>query len=464
MAVPMPPSVQSIAAELLIETEQLKLGMFVVLDLSWMEHPFPFNRFVITSQTQIDQIQGIGLKRVKVITAQSVIGVFDHADSISANQTTVPDLEDVLGEATIDAPQVDDSNVVLTRQRALDEQQKNLRICELRFRNAMSTWRQVANAAVREPVLAGQQSIALVDGFVNELSSAQEVNIRLLPPMSGDGNALHALNVTVVSLLLGRAMKLGQQTLRDIGLGALLHDVGKLALPDRFHWNSGQFTVAEERTYQEHVGLGLKIASQMALPVGAKLVIAQHHETEEGKGYPKELTGDRLSLPSKVVSLVNAYDNLCRPGASVAPLTPHEALSKMFGQSRSNFNPVCLTAFIRLMGVYPPGSVVQLSDDRIALVVAANASRPLKPTVLVFDESVPRDQALFLDLQTVPSVTVQRNLHSRHLSRAAFNYLSPKTQVSYFFERRSELSDEQALVFDRDSKKQGYQHADRGMS
>ena len=86
-----------------------------------------------------------------------------------------------------------------------------------------------------------------------------------------------------------------------------------------------------------------------------------------------------MSAAARIVALVNRYDNLCNPPSLAKALTPHEALSLLFAQARSQFDATMLNAFIRMMGVYPAGSVVQLTDDRYALVMSVNSTRPLKP-------------------------------------------------------------------------------------
>jgi hypothetical protein len=88
-----------------------------------------------------------------------------------------------------------------------------------------------------------------------------------------------------------------------------------------------------------------------------------------------------------------------------------------------------------MMGVYPPGSVVQLSNDRFALVVSVNSARPLKPRVIVHDPAVPKDEALIMDLEQASSPGIRRSLKPGVLPRAAIDYLSPRARVCYFFER-----------------------------
>jgi len=163
-------------------------------------------------------------------------------------------------------------------------------------------------------------------------------------------------------------------------------------------------------------------------------VLAQHHEHADGTGFPLKLAGERITLAARVVALINRYDNLCNPQARTPPLTPHEAVSVLFAQGRNRFDPVVLNSFIRMMGVYPAGSLVQLTDDRFALVVGVNSSRPLKPRVLVYEPAVPRHEALVLDLETQPNLGIRRSLPAAKLPPAAVEYLDPRPRVSYYFE------------------------------
>jgi len=162
--------------------------------------------------------------------------------------------------------------------------------------------------------------------------------------------------------------------------------------------------------------------------------LAQHHEMADGSGFPARLNLDRMSIAARIVALVNRYDNLCNPARLAGALTPHEALSLIFAQSRTKFDATMLNAFIRMMGVYPPGSLVQLTDDRYATVVSCNSSRPLKPRVLVCDTRVPVDEAMLLNLDGQLDLGIRRSLKAAQLPAAARDYLSPRQRMVYFFE------------------------------
>jgi hypothetical protein len=211
---------------------------------------------------------------------------------------------------------------------------------------------------------------------------------------------------------------MGEAELLDVGTGALLHDVGKLDLPTRVHHPEDGFSSAELKAYRDHVnagpGAGPPDGAERRRAAGA----GPAPRTGRRHRLPGRLALDAMSPGSRLVALVNRYDNLCNPGPRGVALTPHEAVSVLFAQSRSKFDMPVLSGFIRMMGVYPAGSVVQLTDDRYAMVMQVNSSRPLKPRVLVHDPKVPRDEALLLDLEHEPDLGIRRSVQPAKLPLA----------------------------------------------
>jgi putative nucleotidyltransferase with HDIG domain len=233
---------------------------------------------------------------------------------------------------------------------------------------------------------------------------------------------------------MGRSFGLGPADMQELGLGAMLHDIGKLELPERLRHFDDSFSGNETHQYEEHVAHGVALGRKMGLSAGALLVVAQHHEHADGSGFPQQLNTDRMTAAARIVSLVNRYDNLCNPHRPGRALTPHESLSLLFAQGKNKFDTAILGGFIKMMGVYPAGSTVQLTDDRYAMVVAVNSSRPLKPRVLVHEPAVPREEALVLDLESVSGLGIRRSLKPLQLPPTTLAYLSPRPRVAYFFE------------------------------
>lgn len=413
-----------------IAVTDLRIGMFVHLDLGWMDHPFPLSSFKISSQQQIDTIRSLGLKTVRYAA--------DKSDPPAAEAETVQPVSGGsrahLSPAELEAERAAEQ-ARQTRRAQLQAQKHSLQVCEKQFAEAARGYRQLTDELDSNPQAARARCETVVNGFVQQMLSDGEAAIRLLSEGLGDRAALHSVNVTILCLLLGRAMGLSADALGELGTAAMLHDMGKPRLPDRVRFREEHFTPAEHKLYQSHVGHGVTLAKQMGLSANALLGISQHHEMEDGTGFPLGIKGDKISPLAKILALVNRYDNLCNPGNPSGALTPHESLSLIFAQMKSRFDTTTLGAFIRMMGVYPPGSVVQLVDTRYAMVVSVNSSRPLRPRIIVHEPAVPKEEALILDLEHAKDLGIKRSVRPLQLPKATIDYLSPRQRICYFFER-----------------------------
>lgn len=408
-----------------IDVASLRVGMFVHLDLGWLSHPFPLSSFRISSEEQIATIRSLGLRRVRWSSAHSELAEVAGAARPAERR------EDVAPDAPQESPE---QRARREHRERLAAQRAGLLLCERQFAEATREIKRAMDLAGAKPEEAGAHATALARGLADKMLGAGDLCIRLLTEAAGDKASAHALNVTLISMLMGRTFGLAEPDMIDLGTGALMHDVGKLELPDRVRYREDHFSAAEQRLYEEHVAFGIAAARRMGLSAGASLVVAQHHEHADGSGFPLKLNTDRMSPLARIVALVNRYDRLCNPHIVAKALTPHEALSMLFAQSKTKFDTAILGAFIKMMGVYPPGSAVQLTDDRYALVVSVNSSRPLKPRVLVHESGVPRDEALIVDLEKSEGLGIRRSLRPQQLPPTTLAYLAPRPRVAYFFE------------------------------
>ena len=466
-----------------VDIEELRVGMFVHLDLGWWAHPFALSSFLVTSADQVQTIRGLGLKKLRWSPEKSRLndpvplqppGADDPAapESAAANGADAPgavgDVDAADADAAADAAQADrpvagagaapaagdsaaneaharadgpppvsgpaPTGPQARQQAALAQQFAAQRQCEQQYREAGQAWHEAQRQVPKAPEQARQVTEGLTRALLDKLMVDREMCVRVISDAGGDRVSGHALNVTVISLLMARVFGFGEDDLLDLGMGSLLHDIGKIDQPDRVHHADGPGSHPDQVAYREHVALGVAHGRRMGLSDGALVVLAQHHEMADGTGFPARLNLDRMAIGARIVSLVNRYDNLCNPAKVAHSLTPHEALSLIFAQTRSKFDATMLNAFIRMMGVYPPGSVVQLTDDRYASVVSCNSSRPLKPRVLVCDTKVPVEEALLLNLDGQADLGIRRSLKPTQLPAAARDYLSPRQRMVYFFE------------------------------
>lgn len=407
-----------------VPVEDLRVGMYIHLDLGWMQHPFAMSSFRIQSEEQIAIVRGLGLSRLR----------WDPEASLPPD--SVKDAE------------VDDDAVVTAAQASLDPaaaqaEARRARLAAHRQQTAQldrecseagRALREASRRALQDPEAAREDAQALSRKLLDRLAVQGEVCIRLVNSQAGDRASAHGLNVAVVSLLLGRSLGLDDDAMSTLGLGAMLHDIGKLELPDRLRHLDEGFNTAQVNAYREHVAHGVTIGRRMGLSTAVLAVIGQHHELADGSGFPLRLQAERTTQAARIVAIADQYDKLCNPAVLTRALTPHEAVSMLFTQHRQRLDAALLGSFIRMMGVYPAGSVVQLTDDRYAMVVAVNSSRPLKPRVLVHDPGLPRDEALLLDLEREDGLGIRRSLSVARLPDAARAYLAPPAQLHYFFE------------------------------
>lgn len=425
--------------------EDLQVGMFVHLDLGWWAHPFALSSFLITSPEQITTIRRLGLHQLRWSPEKSrlagpvqaeVDGVVDGvADGVAAG--VADEATDAPGDAALGTT-ADTVAALPARPAApldpLAAQQAAQRLCEQQYAEAGRAWHESQRLVGTTPTQALAVTEGLTQALLDKLMVDREMCVRVISDAGSDRQSGHALNVAVIALLMGRVFGFNEGEMLDLGVGALLHDVGKTELPERVRHGELALSPREHQAYREHVPLGVAIGERMGLSEGALAVLAQHHEMADGSGFPARLNLDRMAIGARIVALVNRYDKLCNPAQVASALTPHEALSTMFAQSRTRFDATMLNAFIRMMGVYPPGSLVQLTDDRYATVVSCNSSRPLKPRVLVCDTQVPIADALLLNLDGQVDLGIRRSLKATQLPAAARDYLSPRQRMVYFFE------------------------------
>lgn len=414
----------------LIDVSQLTVGMFIHLDLGWMSHPFPLSSFKISSSDQLLILRRLGLTQVRWSPAKSDIALRAVGAPEPADEAGTP----ALGDPSAPVGPSLEKIAREAHRRALAAQREALRLCEAQYGEASEGFRGVMEKVQTSPQEAREEAESLTAALLDKMLVEGDLNMRLLNEAAGDRSTAHALNVCIIALLLGRAFGLGRDEMMDLGVGSLLHDVGKLEVAPRLRHRDESFTTAETQAYQQHVAKGVAIAQTMGLAPAPLLIIAQHHEHADGTGFPQRINMDRMSTGARIVALVNRFDGLCNPLISSKAMTPHEALSLMFAQGRNRFDATMLNAFIRMMGVYPPGSAVQLTDDRYALVVSVNSARPLKPRVMVHDPKVPKEEALVLNLEDMPDLGIRRSLKPQFLPRAALDYLSPRSRIAYFFD------------------------------
>lgn len=404
----------------LVTVDQLQVGTFVSLDLPWLEHPFPFNSFRITSEKQLRTLRELGLHSVSFDPARSEVQPreLDHES------------------APPEAPHIEPEDLQMIeekRKRAgrMLAQRERILSCEKAYGESVDSTKNVIADIVRDPARATEQAGRMVGALAATFLDDAGATVMLVASRKrDDATHQHALNVMILTMILAKAMGLTREVFEAAGMGALLHDIGTNRISAAV-LRSKRRSRPEESLYRLHGEYGLQlVGAHVVAPVRA--VIREHHECVDGSGFPAGRKGAQINPLARMVAIANRYDNLCNPHSLADALTPAEALSQMFAREAAHFDPYMLAAFIKELGIYPPGSFVRLSTGSIAIVIAVTPGHTLKPTVLVYEPGVPRRDALVLSLAEAEEIGIECVLKPSALPRAVVEYLNPRMNLAYF--------------------------------
>jgi len=419
---PAPPPQDSV-----VTPDQLCIGLFVHLDLPWFSHPFSFNSFKIRTPEQIKTLRELGVRQFRYDPERSDSQPRSNAPRTVAPPPPPPPPEDPATSAGLASKRARIARLAERKRRVIE--------VEKAFVKAAGVMRNISKNLFARPMECLEEVGELVNQMVVAFLDQPEVALHVMGEHpGGEETYFHGLNTSILAMMLAKELGFDRASSQALGVGALLHDIGLADIPDRIARPRHELTAPERHLRELHCDYGVRIGRQIGLPEPVLRIIAQHHELADGSGYPKGLKGEQIDPLARIVSLVNYYDNLCNPADLAKAMTPHEALSLMFAQRRAKFDARALQVMIRCLGVYPPGSVVRLSNDALALVSSVNPLRPLRPWVTVFDPQVPRDEAIMLDLEEEPDINIAKALRPIHLPPEVYEYLSPRKRVTYYFD------------------------------
>ncbi|MBN3493574.1 DUF3391 domain-containing protein [Vibrio neptunius] len=414
-------------ASIKITVDRLQPGLHIRLPVKWNEHPFLFNSFKIKDEEQIRLIRHLGIKHVFMNPNQS--------DTQPLPPSTETEKKDDASAEEIDLEAQKLWKEKQDRIEKLSAYRRRVINCEKEFERSLSRMRAVMNKIRNRPEQAVDEAAQLVDDIVDKLLSDDHVTLHLMNGKSEfEDIYFHCLNVSVIAMMIAQAKKLEAQKIKEVAFAALFHDMGKVKVPSAIVRKQTPLSEPEKNYLKLHTKYGLDIANNMeSFPESARTVIAQHHELNDGSGYPEGLKGEQIDELTQIISVANAYDNLCHSNVPSEQKIPYVALSHLYKNCKHLYNNENLNILIKFMGIYPPGTVVQLSNDMVGLVISVNARNILFPNVLIYDPSVPRTQAPIIDLAEKEIKIVNAILPNK-LPDKVREYLNPRSRISYFFD------------------------------
>lgn len=340
--------------------EDLRVGMFVVeLDIPWEESTFMLQGLEITTTQDILELQ----KQCKF--------VYVDFDEFSLKKDTP-------AQGLPGAPKTE--GLVSVQEEHGSAQQMHAMAS-----NAVSTLFEEIRLGAE---IDGGKVKQIVSGCVDSIVRNPDASVWLTRIQAKDeGTAQHSLNVSALSIVMGRSMGLSPRELEDVGVCAMLHDVGKTSIPEELLQKAGPLTAEETVLMHKHTRYGRDLlVSTKSVFAGAADVAHSHHERPDGKGYPRGLTDDSIPLYAKIVSIAEAYDSITTRQPYREAKSPSDALQELYANRGTQFDEELVIKFIDSIGIFPPGSIVEMVNGDIGIVLS-NTSDKLRPRVIVILDS-----------------------------------------------------------------------------
>ena len=357
-----------------ISIDQLKPGMYVSdLGSDWMSHPFLRSAFAVKDEAMVKKIAESGIHEVYIDpsrgddvpdapTAEEVTEHLEH-EMLKAAAEPVPERRIAAGEEMARAKKIHGE-----ANKIIHNIMQDVRLGQ-----------QVKLEQAEPVVMQMTESILRNGGALLSLTRVKNKD---------DYTFMHSVSVCALLVSFCRAMDMDADVIHLAGIGGLLHDIGKVKVPDAILNEPGRLTDDEFKVMKCHVVESKKILSETdGIAETSIQVAAQHHERHDGSGYPEGLKGEAITQMGQMAAICDVYDAITSERCYHKGLVPHEALRKIFEWSKFHFNPTLVQAFLRTIGIYPVGTLVLLESGRIGVVVEQSESNLLQPRVKLFFDS-----------------------------------------------------------------------------
>ncbi|MBI3599814.1 MAG: HD-GYP domain-containing protein [Nitrospinae bacterium] len=361
-----------------VSVRDLKEGMYVCeFDRPWLETGFLFHKFPIKTDKQIEKIRKY-CNHVYIDTDKGE-DVKTSVPAAEADKKTEQEMKETIQEALKRESPPEDR---VKFQEEIKQAAKAHNEANYVIRNAMQDVR------MGKSISSGDAKKA-VNNMADSIMRNRDALLCLSQIKSKDEyTSFHSINVCILCLAFGRHMGYSEIELKTLGIGALLHDIGKTKVPDEILNKAGKLTPEEFEIMKKHTIYSAEILSKThGIPQKALEIPLQHHERYNGTGYPRGLKGDEIGVSGMLSSIADVYDAITSTRVYHTGVLPHEALKRMYEWKGKDFHNGLLEQFIKCVGIYPPGTIIKLQTGEVGVVVSVNRANVLKPRIAVVIDS-----------------------------------------------------------------------------
>ena len=196
----------------------------------------------------------------------------------------------------------------------------------------------------------------------------------------------HSMRSTVLALAIGLQLHMSLSKLVELGASCMLHEIGMLRLPPQLYLSNKQLSPAERDEISKHPLIGFEIAKKLQFPVPVQFGIFEHHERENGTGYPRGITGDKISLYAKIIAVVCSFESIIAPRGYKNERSTFAAMVEMLKNENRQYDETVIKALLYSISLFPIGTYVYLSNGETAQVIDVNPDNPKNPIVQLLGE------------------------------------------------------------------------------
>ncbi|MDX1454256.1 MAG: HD-GYP domain-containing protein [Gammaproteobacteria bacterium] len=360
-----------------LDVEEVTQGMFVAeLDRPWLESPFLFQGFVIESDEDLNTLKEtcnyVFIDDQKSRDTEELQRLFESLTK-TEKKAPPPGMNENGGAATSFKNSIEKTAETVNRSRS----------SVIRFFDDARLGKSIDT----------EDAKAVVGELVSEITYSPNTALWLTSLRTRhEETANHCLNVSILAVAFGKHLGYSHDKLQELGLGALMHDVGVARIPKEILDKPGKLSQEEFEMMKKHPRAGhgvLKVTK--SLPEMSLDIILHHHERLDGSGYPDGLKAEEISEAVRIVAICDTYDAMTSNRTYSKALPPQDVLTRMHKRSESQYGRALMEEFIKCVGIYPIGSLVVLNTGALGMVMSSNAEAKLKPLVLLIRDENGRD-------------------------------------------------------------------------
>ncbi|MCW8930475.1 MAG: DUF3391 domain-containing protein [Gammaproteobacteria bacterium] len=367
-----------------ISISQLRKGMFIhELDISWMQSPFLRHRRKISTNNDIALLKKAGVKNLSIDLSRGNDVQAEVKESTKINQT-----DSVLETSSILSPVEEKKQIKKDLGKAeLSEELKVAKVLQGKISQLVN---QLGNMIKEGQAVSVKDITPVIDETLESISRNDQALLTMLHLHRQDLK-LSDHGFGVFAVILPLALKLGctEDEVNELGMAALLHDTGWSRLPMHLLGKKKAYTPAEMQLIKQHPSIVENVLNKSEdFPDTVKVLVKQHHESNDGSGYPGQLKKDQIHKLTEILQVADLYDEYIHGLTDQPGMLPANALKKIYHDARKGlFSETVVSEMIHVMGIFPLTSAIELSNGEKALVIEIDKQKPLLPRVKIIYEN-----------------------------------------------------------------------------